>query len=110
MTSFEVQIIVSLVSALLARGLAGAGAVIAMRDSLTRMDQRLKDHVGEANRRFERVEKVVGINGDEPMFLTAIEARLRFQHVDAKAMEIGASVEEVATELRTLIAKNGGKP
>lgn len=86
-------------SAVIAAAFAGIGAWVAVRVSLARVDQRLSDHMTSSDRRFERIEKVVGITGDPPAFLTAAEWRARMEYVTKKLDELSAIQQELRTAI-----------
>lgn len=76
--------------------LSGFAAWNAIRVTLAKQQQKLEDHIVEVNRRFERIEKVVGIDGTQPAFMRREETEAAFQHND----ERWETVQDVLAELR----------
>jgi len=74
---------------------AGIGAYAAVRVGLARLDQKLSDHVLKDDERFLRIEKALGISGDNaaPMFMPSAETRVRFAQLADQVAELRAYVE-----------------
>jgi hypothetical protein len=123
LTPFAEQIALTILGAGIAGSLTAFGAWVAMRvtvakleqkiaDDKTSIDTRFADHREEIDRRFTRVERIVGINGDPPVFLTAAEWRVHASSTASALDTLDARFREVANgqrEIRDLvISKMGG--
>ena len=96
-----------IVGPVIAGGLAALGAFIAVRVSVARIDSTVKAHMKESDRRFDRVERVVGITGDPPVFLTAAEWRARMEAIVQQLDDLKADLKEVLEKTNNLEKTNG---
>jgi len=123
LTPFAEQIALTMLGAGIAGSLTAFGAWISMRVTIakieqriagdkTAMDTRFADHREDIDRRFTRVERIVGINGDPPVFLTAAEWRVHASATASALDTLDARFREVANgqrEIRDLVvSKMGG--